>query len=284
MTSSNSGLTVFASLSIWDPIHLGVDEVGAQVAVSLFERNILVGGEPGGGKSGALNLIVAHAALSPDCRLVMFDAKRVELGLWAACVAPGDFIRNDIKAALAKLGELAAEMDRRYDWLEAGKLRKIPRGGPYLPIVVVVDELAYYTSVAGTKAERELFITTCRDLVARGRAAGIIMVIATQRPSADIVPTSLRDLFGYRWAMRCTTEASSDVILGFGWAKLGYCATDIDPMARGVGYLLAEGGTPVKVKAAYLDDYAIRWLADYAADLRGYPAVSDAIPEGEWAA
>jgi S-DNA-T family DNA segregation ATPase FtsK/SpoIIIE len=253
-----------------------------QVQVSLFERNILVGGEPGGGKSGALNLIVAHAALSPDCRLVMFDAKRVELGLWSACVAPGDFVRNDQKTALDKLTELCAEMDRRYDWLENKSLRKITRDGPFLPIVVVIDELAYYTSVAGTKTQRELFISLCRDLVARGRAAGIIMVIATQRPSADIVPTSLRDLFGYRWAMRCTTEASSDVILGFGWAKLGYSATDIDPLARGVGYLLAEGGIPGKVKAAYLDDVAIRWLADYAARLREYPAESGA--ESGWAA
>jgi S-DNA-T family DNA segregation ATPase FtsK/SpoIIIE len=41
---------------------------------------------------------------------------------------------------------------------------------------------------------------------------------ATQRPSADIIPTSLRDLFGYRWAFRCSTEASSDTILGHGWA------------------------------------------------------------------
>src|SRR4051812_11052624 len=63
MSETSGDLAVYASLSIWDPIHLGVDEVGTQVSVSLFERNILVGGEPGGGKSGALNLIVAHAAL-----------------------------------------------------------------------------------------------------------------------------------------------------------------------------------------------------------------------------
>src|SRR4029453_2439491 len=69
-------------LSIWDPIHLGIDEAGHQVSISLIERNLLIGGEPGAGKSNALNLIVAHAALSTDCRLVLVDGKQVELGPW----------------------------------------------------------------------------------------------------------------------------------------------------------------------------------------------------------
>jgi len=55
------------------------------------------------------------------------------------------------------------------------------------------------------------------------------VVAATQRPSADIIPTSLRDLFGYRQAFRCTTEISSDIILGYGWAKAGYSANLIAP-------------------------------------------------------
>jgi DNA segregation ATPase FtsK/SpoIIIE, S-DNA-T family len=107
-----------------------------------------------------------------------------------------------------------------------------------------------------------------RDIVARGRAPGIIPVEATQRPSADIVPTSLRDLFGYRWAFRCSTEASSDTILGHGWADKGYCATEIDPQARGVGWLRAEDGIPKRVKAAFLTDGQIIDLADHAAQLR----------------
>jgi S-DNA-T family DNA segregation ATPase FtsK/SpoIIIE len=104
--------------------------------------------------------------------------------------------------------------------------------------------------------------------VARGRAAGIIVVAATQRPSADIIPTSLRDLFGYRWAFRCTTDASSDVILGHGWASNGYTAADIDPTTRGVGWLIAEGGIPRRMKAAYLSDEQATRLAEHAAWLR----------------
>ena len=55
-------------VSMYDPVHLGIDEAGHPVTVTLAERNGLLGGEPGGGKSSALNTIVAHAALSADCR------------------------------------------------------------------------------------------------------------------------------------------------------------------------------------------------------------------------
>jgi DNA segregation ATPase FtsK/SpoIIIE, S-DNA-T family len=78
----------------------------------------------------------------------------------------------------------------------------------------------------------------------------------------------MRDLFGYRWAFRCTTDSSSDVVLGAGWAAEGYTAASIDPLARGVGWLLSETGVPRRIKAAYLEDHDIKYLASYAADLR----------------
>ena len=68
--------------SMFDPVHLGVDEYGEHVHVDLAERNMLIGGEPGGGKSSAENLIVAHGALSHDCRLVLVDGNQVQLGPW----------------------------------------------------------------------------------------------------------------------------------------------------------------------------------------------------------
>jgi S-DNA-T family DNA segregation ATPase FtsK/SpoIIIE len=115
-------------------------------------------------------------------------------------------------------------------------------------VLVVFDELAYFSATVGESKQQKEFVALVRDLVARGRAAGIIVVAATQRPSADIIPTSLRDLFGYRWAFRCTTDASSDVILGHGWASEGYTAADIDPTSRGVGWLIAEGGIPRRTR------------------------------------
>ncbi len=77
----------------------------------------------------------------------------------------------------------------------------------------------------------------------------------------------MRDLFGYRWAFRCTTDSSSDVVLGQGWANEGYTAADIDPLARGVGWLLSETGVPRRIKSAYLTDEDVAYLATYAAHL-----------------
>src|SRR3954452_24587218 len=86
-------------LSIFDPVHVGIDEFGQPKRVPLIERNMLIGGEPGSGKSGLLNAVVAHAALSLDCRLCLFDGKRVELGQWRRC-ADG-FVGQSIEQSLA---------------------------------------------------------------------------------------------------------------------------------------------------------------------------------------
>ena len=117
----------------------------------------------------------------------------------------------------------------------------------------------------GTKAQQEEFITLFRDLVARGRAAAMPVIAATQRPSVDIIPKSLRDLFGYRAAFRCTSTGSSDIILGDGWSAAGFTATDIAPSNPGECLLIAEGGIPQRIKVAYLTDADIIALADYAA-------------------
>src|SRR6266513_582584 len=253
-------------LSIWDPVHLGTDELGRRVEVTLAERNMLIGGEPGGGKSVALQLIVAHGALSADCRLILVDGKRVELGLWKTCA--DQFIGPSVDDAIDTLKWLQGQIDERTGWLLDHKLRKITPELGWPVYLMPVDEVAYYSATVGTPAQQKEFNALNRDIVARGRAPGIIPVEATQRPSADIIPTSLRDLFGYRWAFRCSTEASSDTILGHGWANKGYSATEIDPQARGVSWLRAEDGIPRRVKAAYLTDEEIIYLADWAAQAR----------------
>jgi S-DNA-T family DNA segregation ATPase FtsK/SpoIIIE len=134
--------------------------------------------------------------------------------------------------------------------------------------MLVVDEIAYFSATVGDKKTQDQFSALLRDLVSRGRAVGIMVVAATQRPSADIIPTSLRDLFAWRFAGRCTTDASSDIVLGHGWAARGFTANAIDPTNQGLGLLIAEGGTPRLVKAAYLTDEDIIRIAGYAAWIR----------------
>ncbi len=256
--------------SMFDPVHLGLDEYGEPVYVDLAERNMLLGGEPGAGKSSGLNLITAHGALSHDCKLILVDGKQVELGMWRACADM--FIGPSIKDAIAAFEAFQAIMNTRYDDLLAAGRRKITRQSGEPVYLIVIDEYAYFSATVGTKKDREDFAALTRDLVARGRAAGVIIILATQRPSHQVIDPSMRDLFGYRWAFRCTTDSSSDVVLGQGWAGEGYTAADIDPLARGVGWLLSETGVPRRIKAAYLTDADIKYLAAYAARLRGQAA------------
>jgi S-DNA-T family DNA segregation ATPase FtsK/SpoIIIE len=94
-----------------------MDENGEHVFVNLAERNMLLGGEPGAGKSSGINLIVAHGALSCDCKLILVDGKRVELGPWRDCADL--FIGPSIKAATEAFEAFQKTMDERYDKLLA---------------------------------------------------------------------------------------------------------------------------------------------------------------------
>ncbi|MGH9070606.1 MAG: FtsK/SpoIIIE domain-containing protein [Acidimicrobiales bacterium] len=274
------------SMSLWEPVPVGVDEEGEVVSVALAERNVLFSGEPGSGKSAAMGTLVAAAALDPSVKLYLLDGKQVELATWAGVATWS--VGPDVQRATALLRGLLAEMDLRYAQLLARRHRKVGRQDGMGLQVVVCDELALYLAGPDRKARTE-FAEALRDLVARGRAAGIIVLAATQKPSSDIVPTSLRDLFGFRWALRCTTREASDTILGSGWASLGYSAADIDPTARGVGYLLHEGGLPVRLRSFYLSDDQLQTLAERAEHVRSTAQVpgsdaeirGDARPEGE---
>jgi hypothetical protein len=233
-------------LSLWQPFPIGVDELGGTVTLSLPERNLLLGGEPGAGKSAALSLVLATAAMDPSVKLWLLDGKRVELAAWEPCAER--LAGPSIDDGIALLEAVQREMDARYRDLLGRRVRKIAPGDGLALHVVACDELAFYLT-ADDRKKRTRFAELLRDLVARGRAAGVIVIAATQKPAADIVPSALRDLFGFRLALRCTTRDASDTILGQGWASLGHNAATIAPDQRGIGFLLAEDGLPVRMRA-----------------------------------
>jgi hypothetical protein len=252
-------------LSLWRPIPVGVDEDGTEVTIVLPERNLLEGGEPGSGKSTIVQLLIAAAALDPSAKLTLLDPKLVELAVWQGC---GRLVGPSVEQAIEVLKQLISELDDRYLTLLANRARKVTPGDGLALQLLVVEELAFYTNGPDRKASAA-FSVLLRDFVARGRAAGMVTVATTQKPSADVVPTFLRDLFGFRWALRCSTPDASDTILGRGWASQGYSAASIDPALRGVGWLLQEGGVPVRLRACYLDDVDLAELARRAELLRG---------------
>lgn len=254
-------------IDVWEPIPVGLDESGQLISLSLPERNVLIGGEPGAGKSAALSLLVAAAALDPDCKLWLFDGKMVELAAWTANAERT--VGIDADEAIDALQQLRREMEDRYRWLLAQGLRKVEQGDDLALHVVVFDELALYLTLPDRK-QRQALTELLRDLISRGRSAGIIVLAATQKPSSEVIPTSIRDLFGFRWAMRCNTSQASDTILGSGWSSLGYDAARIPAGQRGVGYLLAEDGQPTRLRSFYLNDAAIEQLAERAETARRF--------------
>src|SRR3954465_7629708 len=139
------------TLSIFDPVHVGIDEFGHPIRVPMIYRNLLIGGEPGAGKSALLNAIVAHAALALDCRLCLLDGKQVELGQWRRCADA--FVGPDIKQALGLLLRLQKMMDNRYAFLLDCEPRKVPPADVFLPYLVACDEIAYFSATTGDKKQ-----------------------------------------------------------------------------------------------------------------------------------
>lgn len=262
----SSPLVAGGRYSLWNPIPLGVSEDGQSLSLQLAEHNLLIGGEPGSGKSVVLSSIVATAALDTDTTLTLFDGKQVELAIWSDVAE--EFVGPDLEHAAEVMERLQQLMDFRYQVLLALGRRKFTPGDPEGLHVVVIDELAFYLR-GGKKDTRDRFSESLRDLVSRGRAAGIIVVVATQKPSHDVVPTWIRDLFSYRIALRCTSSDASDTILGQGWAARGFSAATIDSAMRGVGYVLSEGSEPVLFKANYLADPDLVELSAEAMSPRG---------------
>lgn len=253
-----------AQRSLDDPVPLGVDDMGEPVAVRLPGKHFLIGGEPESGKSSALSLLLAAAALDPTAQIWGWDAKRVELALWRPVLAR--LATGDMDAAIAQQEDLIAEMDRRYEVLEAAGRRELHPGEAQV-ILAVTDELRFYTANPDSKAAKH-FNALGEDVAARGRAALIVQAAATQKPAGAVVPTGWRDLMALRWAMRCTTRDASDTILGAGMATAGFDASEIDIRTRGVGWVYAEGGLPRRVRSYYLADNDIHPIVARGAALR----------------
>ena len=222
-----------APLSIWKPVHLGTDELGRRVEVTMAERNMLIGGEPGSGKSVALQLIVAHAALSPGLPLILIDGKRVELGLWRDCAER--FIGPSIDDAIDTLHWLQEQIDERTEWLLDHKMRKITPDLGWPVYLMPIDEvgllLGHRRHQDPAEGVQRLQPGRRRPRPGTGHHPGRGHPAAIGGHHPHLVAGSVR----YRWAFRCSTEASSDTILGHGWANAGLRGyRDRPPSTRGV--------------------------------------------------
>ncbi|ETK36098.1 FtsK/SpoIIIE domain-containing protein [Microbispora sp. ATCC PTA-5024] len=255
---------------IWrEKVHVGLDARGRAVKFSLIERSLLVGGEAGSGKSSADHNVLGAVALDPHARMWLIDGKGGADLLDYEQIAHRFLAEPDPKACYDVALELQEVMEDRYRGLKRAGQRKVTAENWEdlgMPLEFLhIDEIQRFTTddEFGKKIVKVLW-----DLVSRGRASGIVLSAATQRPAAEVVPTLLRDILSIRWALRCTTPQASDTILGQGWAGRGYNASTIDSTQRGAGLLLAEGAMPVWLRSCFIDDNDVAAITRRAYRLR----------------
>jgi S-DNA-T family DNA segregation ATPase FtsK/SpoIIIE len=241
------------------PFPVSADMDGKLVYMDLREKNLLVGGIPGSGKSWFLHVLIATAALDPRIRIWIFDGKGgAELGVWEPiCEA---FV-TDLEAdtmAMKVLKRLEDHVNKIYAGHRSIQDRKVDWSKVKVSDLFVIDEPTRFLKVAG-------FSATLNELLRRIRAAGGMIVFATQRPSAKYMDTDFRELFAYRAAM-LSDDAGTTMILGEGFKE--YDSSEFSGENPGEMWLLHEGRKPVHCRGLAITDRDLASLAARAQSLR----------------
>ncbi len=246
-------------------IALGRDVSGHPLIADLARMpHLLIAGATGSGKSVCITALAACLAMnnSPeDLRMVMIDAKMVELLRFNGLAHLYGKVETNIERILGVLRWTVLEMEHRYRLLEAAKARDLEAynrkqirkaDGTTLPrIVVLIDELADLMMSAPDQTEHNLV-----RLAQMARATGIHLVVATQRPSTDVVTGLIKANFPARLAFAVASSVDSRVILD---------STGADTLlGRGdMLFLNPEQGTPIRAQGVMVTDMEIERILDY---------------------
>jgi S-DNA-T family DNA segregation ATPase FtsK/SpoIIIE len=227
---NSSPLAKCPRVSVWEPQRLGVDPRGRVVSVPLIFNGFVVGSIPRQGKTFTVRDLVAPAILDAYCDMTVLGAKSSD---WedaegvAVSYSAGEGDDGMVAYSVAALRNLVAESQAAYDAIRAlpkadrpeGKITPELQQRGFRPHVIVVEEcqnIFGHRDESGVKrsplAKQALYYAT--QLAKVGPAAGYILILATQRPSAEVIPTDLRDVLSIRIALKVNDRASSDTILG----------------------------------------------------------------------
>ncbi len=273
------------------PIGIGKTISNETYVVDLTKMpHLLMAGATGQGKSVGLNAIIAsllYRKHPAQLKFVMIDPKKVELTLYnhienhflAKLPDSEEPIITDTQDVIKVLNSLTIEMDSRYNLLKSAKVRNIKEynekfiarrlnpqeGHRYLPyIVVVVDEFADLIMTAGREIE-----TPLARLAQLARAIGIHLVIATQRPSTNIITGSIKANFPVRMAFRVTSMMDSRTILDSPGAN--------QLVGRG-DMLIAIGSDMTRLQCAFIDGHEIEGIVEHISEQQSYPS-AHLLPE-----
>ena len=240
---------------------LGKDITGRPVFGDLSRMpHLLVAGATGAGKSVCLNCIIASllTIATPDqLELLMIDPKRVELTVYNGIPHLKHEVITDPSLAAGALAMITREMDQRYERFARAGVRKIEEYNAKYPdetlpyIVVVIDELADLMMVAPAKVEMLIM-----RLAQLARATGIHLVVATQRPSVDVITGLIKANIPSRIAFAVSSQVDSRTILDMGGAER--------LLGRGdMLYLPIDAPKPVRAQGAFITGAEIERLVDF---------------------
>lgn len=245
--------------------------------------HLLMAGATGQGKSVGLNAILVSLLYKKhpsQLKFVLIDPKKVELSIYRhierhfLAKLPGeeDAIITDTKKVIHTLNALCIEMDNRYDLLKEAGARNIKeynekfinrklnpqKGHSYLPfIVLVVDEFADLIMTAGKEVEMPI-----ARLAQLARAIGIHLIIATQRPSVNIITGTIKANFPARIAFKVSSKIDSRTILDTGGAEQLIGKGDM---------LISHNGELTRLQCAFVDTPEVEQVVDFIGEQQGYP-------------
>jgi DNA segregation ATPase FtsK/SpoIIIE, S-DNA-T family len=248
----------------WRPVPFGRDARNRKIDLPVVWTSLIVGAIPRQGKTFATRLPAAGLILDPYTRLYIFDGKGGKDWIAAECVAHR-FVCGDeqehAEAVRDYLLELVAETQARFARMATlddevcpeSKITPTISRDPALdmPITaVIIDEVQVYLEnptrevVGGKKATLGAYIADLLTYLAKkGPAAGIVVILATQRPDSTTIPSRLRAVLGSRFALRVMDWRDSNIILGEQMNTRGYDSSTLLPSHKGVGILRPDGDT-----------------------------------------
>ena len=266
------------------PIAFGKTISNETLVVDLAKMpHLLMAGATGQGKSVGLNAILVSLLYKKhpsQIKFVLIDPKKVELTLFnkierhylAKLPDAEDAIITDTKKVVNTINSLCIEMDQRYDLCKIANCRNVieynkkfisrrlnpNKGHKYLPyIVVVIDEFADLIMTAGKEIE-----TPIARLAQLARAVGIHLIVATQRPSVNVITGLIKANFPARVAFRVTSKIDSRTILDTGGA---------DQLIGMGDMLISNGSELVRLQCAFVDTPEVEAICEYIGSQRAYP-------------